>query len=117
MRVALTMTRASDVGGVERQAHSVARALLDAGHEVHVFAQRRDRGVDARIRFHRIPNPIGPWVPRASKRSLRAAKVWLFDRLCARATLREGPFDLVHGFAKTSRQDVYYDGSGCLADY
>ncbi len=117
MRVALTMTRASDVGGVERQAHSVARALLEAGHEVHVFAQRRDRGVDARIRFHRIPNPIGPWVPRAPKRSLRAAKVWLFDRLCARATLREGPFDLVHGFAKTSRQDVYYDGSGCLADY
>ena len=108
MRVALTMTRASDVGGVERQAHSVAVALLDAGHEVHVFAQRCDASVDPRIRFHRIANPVRP---------IRAAKVWLFDRLCERAVLRAGPFDLVHGFAKTSRQDVYYDGSGCLADF
>lgn len=108
MRVALTMTRASDVGGVERQAHSVARALLDAGHEVHVFAQRRDGSVDPRIRFHRIGNPVRP---------VRALKVWLFDRLCERAVAREGPFDLVHGFAKTSHQDVYYDGSGCLADF
>jgi UDP-glucose:(heptosyl)LPS alpha-1,3-glucosyltransferase len=108
MRVALTMTAASDTGGVERQAHSVARALLDAGHEVHVFAQRRDDTVDPRIRFHRIASPVRP---------IRAAKVWLFDRLCERAVERSGPFDLVHGFAKTSRQDVYYDGSGCLADF
>jgi UDP-glucose:(heptosyl)LPS alpha-1,3-glucosyltransferase len=108
MRVALTMTAASDTGGVERQAHSVARALIDAGHEVHVFAQRRDDTVDPRIRFHRIANPVRP---------IRAAKVWLFDRLCERAVRRAGPFDLVHGFAKTSRQDVYYDGSGCLADF
>jgi UDP-glucose:(heptosyl)LPS alpha-1,3-glucosyltransferase len=108
MRVALTMTAASDTGGVERQAHSVARALIDAGHEVHVFAQRRDASVDPRIRFHRIANPARPF---------RAAKVWLFDRLCEREVRRAGPFDLVHGFAKTSRQDVYYDGSGCLADF
>jgi len=108
MRIAFTLTRASDVGGVERQAHSVAQALLDAGHEVHFFAQKRDAGVDERIVFHRIPNPVKP---------LRATKVWLFDRMCQRAVRRAGPFDLVHGFAKTSRQDVYYDGSGCLADF
>ena len=108
MRVAFTLTRASDVGGVERQAHSVAQALCDAGHEVHFFAQKVDDGVDERIVVHRIPNPVKP---------LRATKVWLFDRLCERAVRREGPFDLVHGFAKTSRQDVYYDGSGCLADF
>ncbi|MGH0030613.1 MAG: glycosyltransferase family 4 protein [Myxococcota bacterium] len=108
MRIALTMTRASDLGGVERQAHSVARALLDEGHEVHVFAQKRDDTVDERIVFHRIPNPGKP---------LRAAKVWLFDKGVERAVRREGPFDLVHGFAKTSKQDVYFDGSGCLADF
>jgi UDP-glucose:(heptosyl)LPS alpha-1,3-glucosyltransferase len=108
MRVALTMTAASDTGGVERQAHSVARALIEAGHEVHVFAQRRDASVDPRIRFHRIPKPV---------RVVPAARVWLFDRLCEREVRRAGPFDVVHGFAKTSRQDVYYDGSGCLADF
>lgn len=108
MRVALTHPRASDVGGVERQAHGVAQGLLDRGHEVHYFCQRADASVDPRLQIHTVPNPV---------RFLRATKVWLFDVLCARALEREGPFDLVHGFGKTSRQDVYYDGSGCLADF
>ena len=106
MRVAFTHPRASDVGGVERQAHSVALGLLEQGHEVHFFCQRSDSSVDPRIRIHHVPEPV---------RFLRATKVWLFDVSCRRAVEREGPFDVVHGFGKTSRQDVYYDGSGCLA--
>ena len=108
MRIALTHPRASDVGGVERQAHSVAQALLDAGHEVHFFCQRADASIDARIAVHRIPSPL---------RAVRWFKVWWFDRACERAIAANGRFDLVHGFGKTSRQDVYYDGSGCLADF
>ena len=108
MRIALTHPRASDVGGVERQAHSVAQALLDAGHEVHFFCQRADASIDARITVHRIASPLRP---------VRWFKVWWFDRACERAVAANGPFDLVHGFGKTSRQDVYYDGSGCLADF
>ena len=63
MRIAFTLTRASDVGGVERQAHSVARALLDAGHEVHFFAQKRDASVDERIVFDKeltVDDPAQP---------------------------------------------------------
>ena len=108
MRVALTHPRASDVGGVERQAHSVAQALLDAGHEVHFFCQRADAGIDPRIAVHRIASPLRP---------VRWFKVWWFDRASERALAAAGPFDLVHGFGKTSRQDVYFDGSGCLADF
>src|SRR5262245_14021158 len=108
VRIALTHPRASDVGGVERQAHSVAQALLDAGHEVHFFCQRADASIDARITVHRISNPLRP---------VRWFKVWWFDRACERAVAAAGPFDLVHGFGKTSRQDVYFDGSGCLADF
>ncbi|HKA14690.1 MAG TPA: glycosyltransferase family 4 protein [Myxococcota bacterium] len=108
MRIALTHPRASDVGGVERQAHSVAQALLDAGHEVHFFCQRADGSIDPRIAVHRISNPLRP---------VRWFKVWWFDRACERAVAAAGPFDLVHGFGKTSRQDVYFDGSGCLADF
>jgi len=108
MRIALTHPRASDVGGVERQAHSVALALLDAGHEVHFFCQRAEPTVDPRILVHRVSNPLRP---------VRWFKVWWFDRACERAVAAAGPFDLVHGFGKTSRQDVYFDGSGCLADF
>jgi len=108
VRVALTHPNASDVGGVERQAHSVARALLDAGHEVHFFCQRADAGIDPRLVVHRLSRPL---------RSLRWFKVWWFDRASERAVRAAGPFDLVHGFGKTSRQDVYFDGSGCLADF
>ncbi len=108
MRIALTHPRASDLGGVERQAHSVAQALLDAGHEVHFFCQRADASIDPRITVHRVSNPLRP---------VRWFKVWWFDRACERAVAASGPFDLVHGFGKTSRQDVYFDGSGCLADF
>ncbi len=108
MRIALTHPRASDVGGVERQAHSVAQALLAAGHEVHFFCQRADASIDPRITVHRVSNPLRP---------VRWFKVWWFDRACERAVAAAGPFDLVHGFGKTSRQDVYFDGSGCLADF
>lgn len=108
MRVAFTHPRASDLGGVERQAHSLAVALCDAGHEVHFFCERSDASCDPRIHIHKL---------RRWARPLKGLKVWLFDRGCQRAIAREQPFDVVQGFGKTSHQDVYYDGSGCLRDF
>lgn len=108
MRVAFTHPRAGDLGGVERQAHSLAVALCDAGHEVHFFCERADAGVDPRIRLHVLRR----WV-----RPVKSLKVWLFDARVRRAVAAAGPFDVVQGWGKTSRQDVYYDGSGCLADF
>jgi UDP-glucose:(heptosyl)LPS alpha-1,3-glucosyltransferase len=108
MRVALLHPRAALLGGVERQIHDLGVRLADAGVEVHWICASRDPRVDARIRCHRVMEPPGV---------LRAARVWLFDRLARRALARRGPFDVVHGFGKTSRQDVYRDGSGCLADF
>jgi UDP-glucose:(heptosyl)LPS alpha-1,3-glucosyltransferase len=108
MRVALLHPRAALLGGVERQIHDLGVRLADAGHEVHWVCARIEPELDSRIRCHRVPEPPGV---------LRAARVWSFDRLAQRALARIGPFDVVHGFGKTSRQDVYRDGSGCLADY
>ena len=108
MRVALLHPRAALMGGVERQIHDLGVRLAEAGHEVHWICATRDARVDARIRCHRVPEPPG---------FLRAARPWVFDRLAQRALARLGPFDVVHGFGKTSRQDVYRDGSGCLADF
>jgi len=108
MRIALLHPRAALVGGVERQIHDLGVRLADAGHEVHWVCATRDARVDARIRCHRVLEPPG---------LLRAARPWVFDRLAHRALARLGPFDVVHGFGKTSQQDVYRDGSGCLADF
>lgn len=108
MRVALCHTRATDVGGVERYVHALAVRLIEAGHEVHYFCNWWDETVDPRIRLHRVPY----W-----GKQIKWLKVLCFDLLSRRAIEAEGPFDVVHGFSKTSRQDIYRDGSGCAADY
>jgi UDP-glucose:(heptosyl)LPS alpha-1,3-glucosyltransferase len=108
MRVALLHPQAALVGGVERQIHDLGVRLADAGHEVHWICSTRDARVDARIRCHRLPQPPA---------FMRALRVALFDRLARLELARLGAFDVVHGFGKTSQQDVYRDGSGCLADY
>jgi UDP-glucose:(heptosyl)LPS alpha-1,3-glucosyltransferase len=108
MRVALLHPRAALQGGVERQIHDLGVRLADAGHEVHWFCARRRGALDQRIRCQLVAEPPG---------LLRAARSLAFDRLAQRALARLGPFDVVHGFGKTSRQDVYRDGSGCLADF
>jgi UDP-glucose:(heptosyl)LPS alpha-1,3-glucosyltransferase len=108
MRIALLHPRAASLGGVERQIHDLGVRLADAGHEVHWLCATRAPEVDARLRCHALAGP----------RALPgAARVWLFDRRARRALAALGPFDVVHGFGKTSRQDVYRDGSGCLADF
>jgi len=107
MKIAISHTRYSYVGGVEKYIYSLVERLLDAGHEVHYFCHFWEPNADPRIRFHKVPNPFKP---------IRSLKVWSFDRLSERAIAKEN-FDVIHGFTKTSRQDIYTDGSGCLLDY
>ncbi len=108
MRVAITHTRYTDFGGVERTIASLVGRLLDGGHEVHYFCHFVDGEPPDGLNVHIIPNPLKP---------IRVLKVLSFDRWTERAIEAEGPFDLVHGWSKTSRQDLYTDGSGCLRDY
>jgi UDP-glucose:(heptosyl)LPS alpha-1,3-glucosyltransferase len=107
MRVAITHTRYTAKGGVERYAWDLVKRLLDAGHEVHYFCHFWDKQVDPRVHLHKIPNP---W------KQIRFMKVWSFDRWLTRH-VRRSDFDVVHGFSKSSVQDIYTDGSGCLLDY
>lgn len=107
MKVAITHTRYTFKGGVERYAWDLVKRLLDAGHEVHYFCHFWDEHVDERVKLHRIPNP---W------KQIRFMKVWSYDRWVSQRVLRES-FDVVHGFSKSSHQDIYTDGSGCLLDY
>lgn len=107
MKIAITHTRYTRIGGVEGYIRDLVARLLDAGHEVHYFCQWWDKDADARIKFHKIPNP---WKP------IRFLKVRSFDRAVTNLVKPE-EWDVVHGFSKSSRQDVYTDGSGTLEDY
>ncbi len=106
MKIALTHTRYSYTGGVEKYIHSLVELLLGAGHEVHYFAARFEPREHARLRFHAVP-----WVRFPP--SLRVLSFnWFLNRRLARER-----FDVVHGFTKTDRQDVYTDGSGLLEEF
>jgi UDP-glucose:(heptosyl)LPS alpha-1,3-glucosyltransferase len=107
MKIAITHTRYTRIGGVEGYIRDLVARLLGAGHEVHYFCQWWDKDADPRIQFHKVPNP---WKP------IRFLKVRGYDRAVTRMARLED-FDVVHGFSKSSRQDVYTDGSGTLEDY
>lgn len=91
-------------GGAEKYAGTVARALLAAGHDVHLFA----RGVD--------PGEVPPGTPLheiaiASVPGCGWTRTFRFAAASARA-LRAAAFDLVIGFNKTWHQDVYLAVAG-----
>ncbi len=107
MRVAITHTRYCAKGGVERYIWDLVKRLCDAGHDVHYFCHFADSHADPRVKIHRIPNR---W------KHIRFMKVWSFDRWLTRHVRRD-EWDVIHGFSKSSIQDIYTDGSGCLLDY
>lgn len=107
MKIAVTHTRWTKVGGSEGYICDLVKRLLDAGHEIDYFCQWWEEGADPRIRFHKVPNL---WKP------IKWLKVREYDRAIDRLVPLDR-WDLVHGFSKSSRQDIYTDGSGCLEDY
>ncbi|MCA8960232.1 MAG: glycosyltransferase family 4 protein, partial [Planctomycetes bacterium] len=106
MRIAITHTRFSYTGGIEKYIYSLVERLLAADHEVHYLAARWEPLDHPRLHFHAVP-----WI-----RFPHSLRVSSFDRGVRRILARER-FDLVHGFTKTSVQDVYTDGSGTWSEY
>jgi len=91
-------------GGAEKYAGTVARALLTAGHEVHVVA----RGVDA----GELPDDVPLHEVRlVDVPGLGWSRTYRFAAASARMLSRE-KFDLVVGFNKTWHQDVYLAVAG-----
>jgi len=101
MRIALTVEdfRAWRGGG-ERYVFGLGRALVELGHDVHVFAARIGEVPDG-MTPHQVP--IRGLLSRRSAFALGCAR-----RLeeCAAA------FDVVHGFGKSIRMDVFRPGGG-----
>ncbi len=102
MKIALVIKEYSlRKGGAEKYAVEAGEALLAAGHEVHIFANRWDAGREARPgapapRFHEVPAFPFP----ASLQLLSFH--WNIRRI-----LKRHVFDLVLGFAQFYPQQVY----------
>lgn len=110
MKVALIRQKYTDFGGAERYAAALAGHLLDAGHEVHVFANEWKGGKEqtgtGRIVFHRVP----------MLRGLSVLEVLSFA-LNSRKMLERERFDIIHSFERTLKQDIYRAGDGCHREW
>lgn len=110
MKIALVRKYYTDFGGAERYTAALAEHLLDAGHEVHVFANEwggKEKGsVKERIVFHRVPMLKG----------LSALEVLSFV-LNSRRMLEKEYFDIIHSFERTLKQDIYRAGDGCHREW
>ena len=100
MKIALTIRDfRPERGGGERYAWRLAEAFAKRGHDVCVFAAEVSTLPDG-VAAHRVPLGGGP-------------KRLAFARNCARMLEEcEGEHDVVHGFGKSLRMDVFRPGGG-----
>jgi len=110
MKIALIRKYYTNFGGAERYTAALAEHLLDAGHEVHVFANEWKIGKEetavGQIVFHRVPMLKG----------LSVLEVLSFA-LNSRRMLKRERFDIIHSFERTIYQDVYRAGDGCHREW
>lgn len=100
MRIALTIESFDPAkGGGETYARNFSRALVRAGHEVHVYASL-----------------LGPPEQGMSYHLVPPTPMHLFRRYAfarrAREMLEQESFDIIHGFGKSVYMDVYRPGGG-----
>ncbi len=101
MRIALVRKEFSTQGGgAERYATNLANALLESGHEVHVFAHRYDLTMKG-IKFHHAP----------AFDKFSALKNWSFVRSFQKV-VSQMDFDIVHGLSQVYPLDIYRMGDG-----
>jgi UDP-glucose:(heptosyl)LPS alpha-1,3-glucosyltransferase len=106
VKVALLHKRLAPVGGTEGYVWELAGRLAAAGEEVHVVCAEAEGVPDPRVRVRQVPIlPLGP-----------TARMVSFA-LSAERFLGRERYDLVHGFGKTLRHDLFRLGGGCHATY
>ncbi len=106
MRIGLVYQRFVSQGGLEGYLFALSKALLEAGHQLHVLTGKTDPATDALgLPTTRVD------LPRSKTRALLA-----FER-AARALAPDLPTEVTLGFGRTSRQDLHRAGAGCHAAY
>ena len=110
MKIAVVRQRYTDFGGAERYTAALIESLLNAGHEVHVFANewkmKNNSSGDRRIVFHSVP----------TLKLLSVLEVITFA-VNVRRLLKQQLFDIIHSFERTVYQDIYRAGDGCHREW
>lgn len=76
------------------------------GHEVHLIVGKIDKPIDERIIVHKVPIiKLG--------RFLKVLSFLLFSQ----QVLKKHRFDIIQGFGRTIKQDVFRAGGGCHKEY
>src|SRR5438876_1760260 len=92
-------------GGCETYIAALARRLVADGHQVHLYACRRDAdALPAGLHFHPIQLPRVP----------RFLRPWWFSAACVKA-MRGSRHQVSIGFDKTWGQDILYPQGGLYA--
>lgn len=99
MKIALIRREFAATGGAELYLQRLASALVDHGHEVHLFASSWSG---------QAPGVVWRKVRNGGTRSTRAMEF----ALAVRMQLEEEPWDCVLSLERTLRQDVYRAGDG-----
>lgn len=103
MKIALVVKDfLSERGGVERFACQFVAQSAIRGHELHVLANRWDRGKEGQFSLHHVP----------ALRSPSLAKLISFPLNVQRVLNERGPFDIVFGLTPLFSMDVYRLGEG-----
>ncbi len=110
MKIAVVRKYYTDFGGAERYTAALAEHLLDAGHEVHIFANqwrvKNETNPKGRAVFHRV----------AMLRGLSVLEAFTFAFNCRRL-LKKERFDIIHSVERTLKQDIYRAGDGCHREW
>ncbi|MCR4319051.1 MAG: glycosyltransferase family 4 protein [Candidatus Brocadiaceae bacterium] len=106
MKIALVYPKYTTHGGTERFIFNFSRQLLDMGHEVHLVVGKVDGPVDRRTIVHKVP------IIKLGK-FLKVLSFLLFSQ----RILKKYQFDIVQGFGRTIKQDVFRAGGGCHKEY
>ena len=99
MKLALIRRQFAATGGAELYLQRLLRALVQGGHEAHLFAESWEGQLEG-VQFHAVPV--------AGDRSLRAPR--FADAVAAELTKHS--FDVVFSLERTHHQDVYRAGDG-----
>ncbi|RME74112.1 MAG: glycosyltransferase family 1 protein, partial [Planctomycetota bacterium] len=106
MRIAIVHSRFSYVGGAEKYIYFLVHRLLKDGHQIHYFCHYKEPFRHPLFHYHYIPMVKG----------IRFLKALSFA-FATEMKVNQGDYDIVHGFYKTFRQDIYTDGSGLVELY
>ena len=106
MKICIVHSRFSYVGGAEKYLYYLVRHLLEEGHQIDYYCNWHEPFSHPNLRFHHVG-----WI-----KPIRFLKALSFA-LTFEHRVDPSQYDVVHGFYKTFRQDVYTDGSGPVRLY